>query len=294
MFDGRQAIVLIVDDNEMNRKKLSIAVERLDYATEVVENGVEALALLRERRFDSVLLDLLMPEMDGFEVMREMKDDQDLRDVPIIVISDLEGEPESVSRAISLGAEDFLPKGFDPIILNARLTASLRKKEFRDQELEYFRRIKVLTGAAAQIQAGNFDETQIEALENDAQHSDPIGQLARVFRGMASEIHAREVRLLERIRLLQGILLLIGSGAAIGFAPSLSRLASGMGSKPLGLVFWVDVFAALLCLSWAMCRGGFPRLSRQDWVFFSIWAFIIGILQHGSICLLYTSDAADE
>lgn len=285
MFDGRAAKVLIVDDNEMNRKKLSVAVGRLDYETEVAENGVEALDRLRTDTFDAVLLDLLMPEMDGFEVMRLMKEDPVLRDVPIIVISDLEGEPKSVSRAISLGAEDFLPKGFDPTILNARLTASLRKKRFRDQELEYFRRVQALTGAAQRIQSGAFDETQINALERDAQHDDPIGQLTQVFRGMATEIHAREVKLLERIRLLQGILLLVGSGAAIGFAPSLSRLASSMGSQPLGLVFWVDVFAALLCLAWAMLRGGMPKLSRKDWKFFAIWAFIIGILQHGSIFL---------
>lgn len=285
MFEGHPAQILIVDDNALNRKKLRLAVETIGYDAQAASSGQEALDLLRSKPCDAVLLDLLMPEMDGFEVMSCMKTDGALKELPIIVISDLEGEPESVSRAIELGAEDFLPKGFDPLILTARLRASLRKKEFRDQELQYFRRIDVLTHAAERVEAGDFEGSHLNALAAEAQERDPIGRLAGVFRGMAKEIHAREVRLLDRIRLLQGALLLILCGSAIGVAPSLSRLAAGLGARPLGLVMWVDVFAALLCLSVALFRGPMPRLSRADWGFFAIWAFIVGILQHGTVFL---------
>lgn len=280
MFEGRAAEILIVDDNRLNRKKLKLAVETLGYSAQTAEDGEEALAMLRAGPFDVVLLDLLMPKMDGFEVLGLAKDDPELRDLPIIVISDLEGEPESVSRAIELGAEDFLPKGFDPIILNARLVASLRKKQFRDQELQYFRRINTLTDAAAEIEAGQFDETHLGALEEEARMTDPIGRLALVFQGMAREIHAREVRLLDRIRLLQGSLLLALVAASAGLAPSLSRMAAGMGSNPFGLAVWVDLFAALICLSLVMVRGTFPKLTLSDCTFFAAWAFLVGIAQH--------------
>ncbi len=275
--------VLVVDDNRLNRKKLKLAVEKLGYTAETAEDGAEALKRLFQGQVDVVLLDLLMPKMDGFEVLGRAKADPDLRDTPIIVISDLEGEPESVSRAIELGAEDFLPKGFDPVILNARLVASLRKKQFRDQELQYFRRINTLTDAAAEIEAGQFDESNLAALDAEAQTKDPIGRLAMVFQGMAKEIHARELRLLERILLLQGSLLLALVAASSGLTPSLSRMAAGLGSKPFGMAVWVDFFAAAICLAVVLTRGGIPKLTRADCLFFAAWAFLVGIVQHVTV-----------
>ncbi|MEO1536228.1 MAG: response regulator [Pseudomonadota bacterium] len=283
MFDAQFAKILIVDDNEMNRKKLKLAVTRLNYFPEVAKNGAEALAMLRDGDFDTVLLDLLMPEMDGFEVMAHMKADAALREVPIIVISDLEGEAESVSRAISLGAEDFLPKGFDPIILNARLAASLQKKAFRDTELSYFQRIETLTDAAAQIEDGNFDGAEIAGLKAEAESKDPIGTLAVVFHGMAREIHAREVRLQERIRFLLGTMLLAFVALTTSVAPALSRMAAGLGSTPFGMTVWVDLMAGIICLIIAAGRGVLPRLSRSDVGFLFAWAFFVGIIQHGTM-----------
>ncbi|MEM9031148.1 MAG: response regulator [Pseudomonadota bacterium] len=283
MFEGASADLLIVDDNRLNRKKLRLAVETLGYTAMTAEDGAQALELLQHGKFDVMLLDLLMPRMDGFEVLSRAKGDPTLREIPVIVISDLEGEPESVSRAIKLGAEDFLPKGFDPIILNARLVASLRKKQFRDQELQYFQRINALTDAAAEIEAGQFDESNLGALDAETQIADPIGRLALVFQGMAREIHAREVQLLERIRLLQGSLLLALVAVTSGITPSLSRLAARMGSNPLGLAVWVDLAAAVLCLGTVLYRGKLPRLTRADCVFFAAWAFLVGIIQHVTV-----------
>ena len=288
MSDGAGANVLIVDDNNINRKKLRFAVETLGYTGVTAKDGDEALDMLRQGSFDVVLLDLLMPRMDGFEVLEITKSDPTLRDIPVIVVSDLEGEPESVSRAIQLGAEDFLPKGFDPIILNARLAASLHKKRFRDQELQYFARIDTLTDAAAEIEAGQFDDTHFGKLEAEARIDDPIGRLAVVFQGMVHEIHSREVRLLERIRLLQGSLLLAFVALSSGLTPALSRMAAGLGSTPLGMAVWVDVIAATLCIGFASLRGKMPKITREDCLFFAAWAFLVGIVQHVTVFVFAT------
>lgn len=288
MSDGGIAQVLIVDDNRLNRKKLKLAINKLGYEALTAEGGSEALEMLDSGQFDAVLLDLLMPEMDGFEVLRRAKVQEHLWDIPIIVVSDLEGEPESVSRAIQLGAEDFLPKGFDPIILNARLAASLRKKQFRDQELRYFQRINTLTDAAAEIEAGHFDESNLGQLTEEAQVQDPIGRLALVFQGMAKEIHSREVQLLERIRLLQASVLLAFVALASGLTPSLSRMAAGLGSNPLGMTVWVDVIAAILCMSVVVFRGKMPKPTREDYKFFLAWAFLVGIVQHVTVFVFAT------
>ena len=121
------ARVLVVDDNRINRTKMRMAVEHLGYSAETANNGAKALELLRAQAFDAVLLDIVMPEVDGFDVLAIIKDDPSLRDIPVVVISALDDETESVVRAISLGAEDFLPKSFDPVLLKARLGASVRR-----------------------------------------------------------------------------------------------------------------------------------------------------------------------
>ena len=285
MFDGRIAKILVVDDNLLNRKKLSMAVASLGHDAETVHDGPTALSAIRDGGFDTVLLDLLMPEMDGFEVLECLKADDALRDLPVIVISDLEGDTTAVTRAIELGAEDFLPKRFDPAILNARLNACLRKKNFRDQELAYFRRIDVLTEAAAKVEAGRFDDESL-GLRGEAGIADPIGRLALVFQGMAGEIHAREAKLLRRIQILQCSFLLLICGGGSGLMPSLSRMSMQMGANPIGLAVWVDLLAAILCGAILVVNGGFSRLSRSDWSFFVAWAFVVGILQHLTIFVL--------
>jgi DNA-binding response OmpR family regulator len=195
MFDAPLSRILIIDVNMINRQKLRLAVANLGYHGDTADDGVAGLAALRSGAFDAVLPDMLMPGMDGFEVLKRLRSDAALRDLPVIVVSDLEGDTKSVSAAIELGAEDFLPKSFDPVILNARLKASLRKKQFRDQELDYFRRINALTDAAERVEAGRFDQGSLN-LAQETQNKDPIGRLALVFQGMACEIHAREVKLL--------------------------------------------------------------------------------------------------
>ena len=138
-----QGRILVVDDNRMNRIKLSRSLEQQGYAVGLAEGGEQALDMLRAEPFDVVLLDIVMPGMDGYAVLERIKGDAALRDIPVIVISALD-EIESAVRCIEMGAEDYLPKSFDPVLLRARLNASLQKKKLRDLEKAYLQQETML------------------------------------------------------------------------------------------------------------------------------------------------------
>jgi class 3 adenylate cyclase len=133
--------LLVVDDNEMNRDMLSRRLRREGHGVTLAENGRQALDALRAKPFDLVLLDIMMPEMDGFQVLERLKADNTLRHIPVIMLSALD-DVESVVRCIEMGAEDYLHKPFDPVLLRARIGASLEKKRLRDQEQAYLSVIK--------------------------------------------------------------------------------------------------------------------------------------------------------
>jgi class 3 adenylate cyclase len=133
--------ILVVDDNEVNRDMLSRRLQRDGFEPTTAENGREALRLLAERNFDLVLLDIMMPEMNGFQVLEFLKADATLRHVPVIMISALD-EIDSVVRCVEMGAEDYLPKPFNPTLLRARIGASLEKKRLRDREVLHLRQIE--------------------------------------------------------------------------------------------------------------------------------------------------------
>jgi len=146
------AALLLVDDNEDNRYTLSRRLNRAGYTNLTMAlNGREALDLLNARPFDLVLLDVMMPEMNGYEVLEHLKADARLRHVPVIMISALD-QIESVIRCIELGAEDYLPKPFNPTLLKARVGASLEKKRLRDEIDAYLARIEAELAWARQIQ----------------------------------------------------------------------------------------------------------------------------------------------
>jgi class 3 adenylate cyclase len=130
----QSSTVLVVDDNEMNRDMLCSLLEADGHKASVAENGRLGVELIKANPFDLVLLDVMMPEMDGYEVLQHLKSDHTLRDIPVIVLSALD-EIGSVVRCIELGAEDYLPKPFDPVLLRARIGACLEKKHLRDQEV---------------------------------------------------------------------------------------------------------------------------------------------------------------
>ena len=128
-----RARLLVADDSDRNREMLCHQLERQGYSVTAVANGRDALRLLKERPFDLVLLDVLMPDVDGFAALESIKADRHLREIPVIMIS-ASDEYSSVIRCIEGGAEDYLPKPFDPVLLRARLKASLEKKALRDQQ----------------------------------------------------------------------------------------------------------------------------------------------------------------
>ena len=189
------ASALVVDDDPTNRMLLSRSLEQQGHRVSGAENGKEALERLRSEPFDIVLLDVLMPELDGYETLERIQSDEKLRHIPVIMVSALE-ELESVVRCIELGAEDYLPKPFDPVLLRARLNACLAKKRLHDLELEYIEQVGHVVEAAVAVEAGTFDPG---ALVEVAGRDDALGQLARVFGRMAEEVRAREQRLREQV-----------------------------------------------------------------------------------------------
>lgn len=163
-MSDEQAHVLIVDDNATNRFLLYRGVQQLGHAASVAEGGQQALEIVKDGTVDAILLDILMPEMTGFEVLERLKQDTNLRGIPVIVIS-AESDMESIAHSIELGAEDFLPKPFNPVVLRARLNASLEKKRYRDLERAYLDQELML------------------------RQSERIAALARLSAGMAHELH---------------------------------------------------------------------------------------------------------
>ena len=133
------ARLLVVDDNKVNRLLLTRSLEQQGHIVASAENGRAALEMLRGEGFDLLLLDIEMPEMDGFQVLEQLVNDLQLRDLPVIVTSSLEGM-DNVVRCIELGAEDYLSKPVNPVLLRARIGASLEKKRLRDQQKELVRR----------------------------------------------------------------------------------------------------------------------------------------------------------
>ncbi len=192
-------MMLVVDDDMLNRTLLAASLEDQGYSVETAEDGQVALALLREGPFDVVLLDLLMPEMDGYQVLEQMKADPYLRHIPVIIISALD-ELDSVVRCIEMGATDYLPKPFDPVLLRARINASLASKRLRDLELEYLEQVGHVIAAAGEVEAATFEP---HSLNSVASRSDALGQLARVFQRMAQEVRAREERLKQQVQELR-------------------------------------------------------------------------------------------
>ena len=131
--------LLVVDDNKVNRLLLTRSLEQQGHKVASAENGRVALEMLGKESFDLLLLDMEMPEMDGFQMLEQLAGDLHLRDLPVIVTSSLEGVANIV-RCIELGAEDYLSKPVNPVLLKARIGASLEKKRLRDQQKELLRR----------------------------------------------------------------------------------------------------------------------------------------------------------
>jgi class 3 adenylate cyclase len=145
--------VLVVDDNKVSRLLLARGLEQQGHSVTFAENGRLALDLLQSRPFDLVLLDVMMPELDGEQVLARLTGDPSLRDIPVIMMS-ASDELDSVARCIELGAEDYLAKPLNTVLLRARISASLEKKRLRDQQRELIRKFATAEVADELMVAG--------------------------------------------------------------------------------------------------------------------------------------------
>ena len=194
--DRPRARILVVDDVEDNRELLRRRLERQGYEVGQARGGREAIAAVAKGTFDLVLLDVMMPDVDGYEVLEQLKAAPRTRDIPVVMISALD-DMASVVRCIERGAEDYLPKPFDPTLLRARVSACLEKKRLRDQEKEYLAQVQHVIEAARAVEGGEY---RPGALADLVGRDDALGRLARVFDGMAQGIRERETRLRDRVR----------------------------------------------------------------------------------------------
>jgi class 3 adenylate cyclase len=130
--------MLVVDDNRVNRLLLTHALEQNGHHVSTAENGLIGMEKLKSQPFDVLLLDIDMPVMNGFEVLEALLQDNDLRDLPVIMTS-ASDELDRVVKCIEMGAEDYLVKPLNPVLLRARVNTSLEKKRLRDQQRQLFR-----------------------------------------------------------------------------------------------------------------------------------------------------------
>ncbi|GEM_PF-232379 len=192
-------MILVVDDNPTNCDLLARQLKRHAYTVTTANSGSQALRLLKAIPYDLILLDVIMPGMNGLELLQQLKRHDTWRHIPVIMISALD-EIDGAVKCIELGADDYLHKPFDPTLLKARIGAYLEKKQLRDQELLYLQQVERLTAAAAAIETKTFSPNSLDDL---VQQPNKLGQLARVFQHMAQEVYSRERHLEQQVHRLQ-------------------------------------------------------------------------------------------
>ena len=195
----RPSRILVVDDNASNRDLLSRRLQRHRHTILQAEDGATALALVEKEALDLILLDLMMPGINGYDVLKLLKRDPRFRDIPVIMISAL-SELDSIVRCIEAGADDYLAKPFDPTLLRARVGSSLEKKHMRDREREMMKALRIEKERSEQLLLNilpqaivtrlNCDETLIADHLSDVTilFADLIG-----FTALSSKLSAREV-----------------------------------------------------------------------------------------------------
>ena len=191
MKEYKNSKILIVEDEEINRNIITEQLKKYELILKEVENGKQALKILELDKFDLILLDIQMPEMDGYEVLEKLKKDEKLKHIPVIMITSVD-DIKSVARCISMGAEDYLIKPFEPVVLTARIKNSLDKYSALKNEKELLE--KTLTGSIKIL---------IELLS--VFRPNIFGQTARIrsiCRGIAKKLNIKELWHIEVASLL--------------------------------------------------------------------------------------------
>lgn len=165
--------LLTVDDSAFNRFVLTHLLRGMGHEVEGAENGTRALELLQSGEFDLVLLDLNMPGMDGHSVLDRLRSEQQLRDLPVIVVTALE-EVSVAARCIEAGAEDYLTKPVDPLLLRARINACLEKKRLRQAETAYLQELLELRQS---LETSNNELRRVNLILEDMAYTDPLTRL---------------------------------------------------------------------------------------------------------------------
>lgn len=198
VMNGRGRI-LVVDDEPTNCTVLERHLARQGYEVACVGDGERALAAIARGAYDLVLLDVRMPGLDGHEVLRRIKRDPAMRDTPVVMISAAD-ELSTIAACIEGGAEDFLPKPFDPVILRARVSAGVEKKRLRNLEIDYLHQVERVAAAATAVERGTYEAGSLAPI---AARDDALGRLARVFDAMAVGVRVREQRLHDHVAMLR-------------------------------------------------------------------------------------------
>jgi adenylate cyclase len=170
-----RSVILVVDDNEDNRDMLGRRLRRQGYEVLTAAGGRAALDTLARTPVDLVLLDVMMPDLDGYAVLQQIKSEVALRDIPVLMISALD-ELDSVVRCIQLGAEDYLGKPFEPVLLQARIGACLEKKRLHDQEARHRREL------------AEWNETLERRVAEQVAQLERLGRLKRFFSPQLAEL----------------------------------------------------------------------------------------------------------
>jgi DNA-binding response OmpR family regulator/drug/metabolite transporter (DMT)-like permease len=273
----REGRVLIVDDSRLNRVKLTMAVGNLGHQSSSVSDGIEALTALKQGSYDVVLLDINMPNMDGFEVLERLRNDESLRHIPVIVVSALE-DMEDIIASIKLGAIDFLPNNFDIVLLEARINACLEKKRSRDHEIKTLSEVRRLTDAASELDRDEFNPKR-SGIQDIALRSDDLGRLALVLLNKSIEVYNRQLGHKQQIKTLMGTLSLLFMGACFGLKPALAKLSISGDVNPLGVTLYAVAFTAAFTIIFALVRRcPWPSMDWQTLKYYSSWAMLTAMI----------------
>lgn len=165
---SKQTRILIADDNELNRNLLSQYLKRLGHESETAINGRDTLDKLKRGSYDLLLLDIMMPEVSGYDVLEAMHEKPEMREIPVIVISAI-GEIDSIVRCIELGAEDYLLKPYNRVLLEARIQSSLEKKFLQDERKEALKLLEVERARSDSLLLNILPEAIAERLKDGEQ-----------------------------------------------------------------------------------------------------------------------------
>ncbi len=180
--------ILLVDDNEMNRDMLYRRLERHGYTVTEAESAEEAFERLRHKKFDLILLDVLMPGVNGDEALKKLQSDLEFRHIPVIMLSALD-ELDMAVKCIEAGAEDYVPKPFNPVLLYARIKGSLEKKHLRDQERAYLEQIRIEREKSERLILNILPQSiAVRLREGESTIADSIPEATVMFAGMENFI----------------------------------------------------------------------------------------------------------